>query len=407
MRIFSIFFHPNPTVTALGGAEKRFVETLKVLTKKGVDITVLEPKPSLLSRFGVRCEVVELSSSISTFIRGWLGIYVVWLLWTLRMCVRCLHIIRNRKYDVILAPNNTLPNLLAAFFVHLVSHLPLCVVVHHIDLLSPYGDSSFSTVQHVYRKIGYSKLISFLKTTAFFIILRLLRRCDACITVSVSTAKALIKNGISEKRVYVNGNGVDINYIDSFKFRGSKSYDGVFVGRISREKGIFDLVKAWQKIVSVKSDAKLLIIGSGPDIYELRRRVKMFDLKKNVVVKGYCSDREMYTLIKASKVFIFPSYFEGWGLAVAEALVCGLPVICYDIPALHEVFGECHSVFLVPVGEVESLAVSVLSVLEMTEIQQLAKASRAYAKRFNWKKVAARDLQIIESVLHLHARVIS
>jgi len=399
MRVLSIFFHPDPTMTAVGGAEKRFVETSKILTEKGVNMTVLEPRPGLLSRFGVHCEVVELSSSVSTLVYGWLGIYVVWLLWALRACVRCLPIISSRKYDVVFAPNNTLPNLLAAFFIHMVSRLPLCVVVHHVDLLSPYGNSSFSAINCVYRKIGYGKLVSFLKTTAFFVMARLLRCCDACIVVSVSTAKALINNGIPEKRVYVGGNGVGIDYINSFKLRGNRPYDGVFVGRVAREKGIFDLVKAWRKVVSARSDARLLVIGSGPDIYELRRIVEKFGLEGNVVVKGCCSDREMYTLMKASRVFVFPSYFEGWGLAVAEALACGLPVVCCDIPALREIFGGCSSVFFVPVGEVESIAESVLRVLEMNNTRHLAEASRAYAKRYDWKRVAVRDLQIIESLV--------
>lgn len=403
MQGLSIFFHPDPSVTAVGGAEKRFVETLKILTKKGVNMTVLEPKPSLLSRFGIHCEVLELSSSIPAFGCGWLGVYVVWLLWTLRACVRCLPLVRTRRYDIILVPNNTLPNLLANLFVRSVSHLPLCVVVHHVDLLSPYDDPSFFKIHHTYRKIGYSNIISILKTLAFFIIFWLLRRCDACITVSVSTAEALIKNGVPEERIYVNGNGVDLNYINGFEFKGNKSYDGVFVGRITNEKGIFDLVEAWKRIVSVKSDARLLVIGSGPDIYELRRRIEKFDLEKNFIVKGRCSDREMYTLMKASKVFVFPSYFEGWGLAVAEALACGLPVICYDIPALREVFGGCDSVFLVPAGEVDSLAVSLLGLLEVNGIWQLARFSRTYAKRYNWKKVAVKDLQIIESILHSSA----
>ena len=95
MRVLSIFFHPDPAVTAVGGAEKRFVETLKILTKIGVDITVLEPKPSLLCRIGIPCRVIELSSSVSSFVAGWLGIYVVWLLWTLKACARVLPIIRD------------------------------------------------------------------------------------------------------------------------------------------------------------------------------------------------------------------------------------------------------------------------------------------------------------------------
>lgn len=396
MRIFSVFFHPDRSISAVGGAEKRFVETLKILKrKKGIAMTVIEPKPSMLAGFGVCCETYELSSPISTLRGGWLGNYVEWIVWILRACIRCLSIIRKQKYDVILAPNNTVPNLIPAYFIHYVSHLPLCVVVHHIDLLLPDVNPSFFMVYHTYRKIGFGKFTSFLKALAFLVVLAVLRRCDVCITVSNFTARALVNNGVPKERIYINGNGVNIKYIDSFKFEGEKSYDGVFVGRISKEKGVFDLVAAWRIIVDLKREARLLVIGSGPDIHAVRRTVKELGLERNVIVKGRCTDKEMYTLVKESKVFVFPSMFEGWGLAVAEALACGLPVVCYDIPALREVFGKCRSVFLVPPRDIEKFAVTVLEVLNTSETWKLTEASKNYIKHFNWKSVAMKDLQIV------------
>jgi len=395
MRVFSVFFHPDPSVSAVGGAEKRFVETLRILERrKEVEVTVIESKPSLLA--GKH----EISNPISALKGGWLIIYVGWIVWSMRAVIRCLQIIRSRKYDVVLAPNNTAPNLIPAYFAHRVSHLRLCVIVHHIDIVPSDVNPSFSTVYHMYRETGFGWSTSFLKALAFFVILAVLKRCDVCITVSHSTARALINNGVPKERVYVSGNGVDVRYIDSFKFEGNKSYDGVFVGRISKEKGVFDLVAAWRRIVDVKKDARLLFIGSGPDIDAVRRTVEEFGLERSVVVKGRCVDREMYTSVKASKVFVFPSLFEGWGLAVAEALACGLPVVCYDIPALREVFGKCRSVFFVPTRDVEKLAVTVLEVLNMNQTRALAEASKTYVKNFSWERVAMRDLQILNSCCH-------
>jgi glycosyltransferase involved in cell wall biosynthesis len=94
-------------------------------------------------------------------------------------------------------------------------------------------------------------------------------------------------------------------------------------------------------------------------------------------------------------VFVFPSVFEGWGIAVAEALACGAAVVAYDIPALREVFGECKSVFLVTVCRVDKMAQVVLNVLKLENKERLRKAAMDYAERFNWNKVAATDLQII------------
>jgi len=399
MRVFSVFFHPDPTISAVGGAEKRFIETSKILTKKRFRMTVLEPKPSLLSKSGISCEIHELSNFVRTSKNGWIDIYFEWITWIFRACIKCLFLIRKKKYNLILAANNTVPNLLTAHFVRFVSHLPLCVVVHHVDVLSPDVNSSLISVYRIYRTVGFTRLVSSLKSIAFFVIIALLKRADTCIAVSNSTAKALVKLGLQKNRIWVSGNGVDVEHIKSFKVEGDKPSDGVFVGRVSREKGVFDLVKAWRQIVDVKTDARLLIIGSGPDEDKVKKLVSELDLDKNVVVMGRCSNKKMYALMKASRVFVFPSVFEGWGLAVAEALACGLPAVCYNIPALNEVFGDCQSVFLVPIGDIKKLAQTTLDVLRKNKTEKFAEISMTFVKRFDWKKVTRKDLEIIQNLL--------
>jgi glycosyltransferase involved in cell wall biosynthesis len=120
-------------------------------------------------------------------------------------------------------------------------------------------------------------------------------------------------------------------------------------------------------------------------------------LGDNVLIRGRCDDLELYTLLKSSRVFIFPSLFEGWGIAAAEALACGVPVVAYDIPALREIFGKCESVFLVPVGDVDGLTWAVLKVLSL-ENGKYSKIAVDYARRFEWHKVAMIDLEAIRRV---------
>jgi glycosyltransferase involved in cell wall biosynthesis len=92
--------------------------------------------------------------------------------------------------------------------------------------------------------------------------------------------------------------------------------------------------------------------------------------------------------------------FEGWGLAVGEALACGLPVICYDIPALREIFGACRSAFLIPIGDTRKFAETTENILERKNLDELEKASKEYARRFKWEKVALDDLQIVRSTVN-------
>jgi glycosyltransferase involved in cell wall biosynthesis len=134
------------------------------------------------------------------------------------------------------------------------------------------------------------------------------------------------------------------------------------------------------------------------ELASLRRKITETKLGDNIVIKGRCSDTELYGLMKTSKVFIFPSIFEGWGIAVAEALACGLPVVAYDIPALREIFAPCQSVFLVPVSDTDKMTQTVSSLLSSGN-KEFSDASITYAGRFEWERVARADLEAIGRVI--------
>jgi glycosyltransferase involved in cell wall biosynthesis len=401
MRILSIFFHPTLNFTAVGGAEKRFIEILKVWTAKGVDVTVVDPYPGLVSRSRVDCEVIEVRSPFRYVGKGLFSIYLEWVLWAVKACFVCPSFIKNKDYDLILVPIGTLPGLVVGYFARLVSGLPLCTVAHHLDF--PYVDvpASLASIYRVYRRTRFTISAAFTKAIAFLGILALLKRSDVCITVSNYTAKVLFRNGIKPHKVGVSGNGINIGLIERFKAE-RKLYDGVFVGRVSIEKGVFDLVNVWKQIILNRPESKLLIIGTGPDFLKLKELTKNSNLTSQVILRGSCNDTELYSLMKTSKVFAFPSMFEGWGLAVGEALACGLPVVCYDIPALREIFGACRSVFLVPIGDTETFAETVEKILQHGDFDELEKTSKEYVKRFAWERVALEDMRIIRNLAHQH-----
>jgi glycosyltransferase involved in cell wall biosynthesis len=400
LRVFTIFFHPSTSVTALGGAEKRFLETLKIFCKrKNFEITILESAPSLLAKPEITCRKHLLSPIF--YGKGWLSTYVGWIFWTVNASIKIFSLMRNAKPNVIFVPNNTLPNLVSGYVISSVLRLPLCVVAHHIDV--PFkSENSDGSLYGCYRSLGYCRLVSLAKTFTFYMTLSLLRKAKAIIAVSNFTARALRTHGVSDVKIFVSGNAVDVNFIDNVKpCMGRKCYDGVFVGRIAKEKGVFDLLSVWGKIVKIRGEAKLLIIGSGLEYSAVKEKIVALGLENNVFLRGCCGDDELYSLLKLSKVFIFPSVFEGWGIAVAEALACGLPVVAYDIPALRENFGGCRSVFLVQVRNFEKMADNILRILNMSKkgLRRLSGFSRQYAKRFVWEEVAKKDLTFLEQSL--------
>lgn len=401
LHIFALFFHPDLSVTALGGAEKRFLETLKCLSRKrGLQITALESAPTILTGSQTTCKKHTLH--VRARGRGWLSTYIAWILWTMKASLKGALLVCQAKPNVLLIPNNTLPNLVSGLVAGSLSHLPTCTIVHHVDLpLSSSDKARNQSLYGSYRSIGYAGLVSLTKTLTFYVTISLLKKTKAIIAVSEFTKRTLANSGLPITSIFVTGNAVDNRFIDGIRpCAGENAYDGVFVGRIAREKGIFDLLDVWRNVIRTRRSAKLLIIGSGMESREVKERIVEAHLQDNVLMLGKRSDKELYGLLKSSRVFIFPSLFEGWGIAVAEALACGLPVVAYDIPALRENFANCKSVVLVPVKDSERMSSAVLSVLGAgrERSRELEYCSMLYSRQFSWEKVAEKDLNVVQLV---------
>jgi glycosyltransferase involved in cell wall biosynthesis len=381
----------------VGGAEKRFLEILKVWSEKRINVTIVDSNRNPVSTNYAGHKVIEMPISVPSSAKHLFFSYILWVLWMVKACLRCPKLMKSNVYDVILAPNNTLPNVVVAFFLHAVSKVPMCVVVHHMDF--PYVNirAEPAAVYAEYRNARFGIPVALAKTLAFVVILFLLKRSTVCIAVSNYTASLLQKNGLSPSQVYVSGNGVDIDLIERFE-ASEKLYDGIFVGRVSREKGVLDLLEIWKHIIANNPKSNLLMVGTGPDFLRLKKLTENSNLTSNVIIRGSCSNSELYSLMKASRIFVFPSKFEGWGLAVAEALACGMPVVCYDIPALCEIFGKCKSVFFIPIGDIERFAATIEKILGENRFHELAVTAKEYVKLFSWEKVALNDLRIIESL---------
>ncbi|MFH1986431.1 MAG: glycosyltransferase family 4 protein [Pseudomonadota bacterium] len=128
----------------------------------------------------------------------------------------------------------------------------------------------------------------------------------------------------------------------------------VFLGRLWKEKGIFDLIDAAESVVKRFPDVRFICAGDG-DIAALRKLVASRGLAGNFDfpgwVEGACKDR----LLAECEVFVLPSYFEGLPIGVLEAMVNGIPVVATSVGGIHEALGEDAGI-LVPAGAVTALA---------------------------------------------------
>jgi glycosyltransferase involved in cell wall biosynthesis len=112
---------------------------------------------------------------------------------------------------------------------------------------------------------------------------------------------------------------------------------------------------------------------------------------------GFLPEKDKIATLKSSRVFLFPSYEEGWGIVVAEAMACGLPVIAYDLPAYREIF---HAGMLrVPVGSVAKFADATKAVLRDEEKRvRLGREGRIQAEEYDLEEIAATELHLIKEM---------
>lgn len=164
-------------------------------------------------------------------------------------------------------------------------------------------------------------------------------RADLVIALNEPLRFQLQGMGIDRTKLYVLGGGIDITKYQSKKTI-IKKFDGIFIGRLHPTKGIFDLPKIWASVVDENPSAKLAVVGTGAKRYELKLKQMISDagLSKSIQLMGYVSDQKIIALLKSAKIFLFSDHEAGWGLAAAEALACGVPVVGYDIGILGNVF---------------------------------------------------------------------
>lgn len=153
---------------------------------------------------------------------------------------------------------------------------------------------------------------------------------DRMISVSAHTTKKL-KSMLGRKReIVVIPNGIDIETILE-ELPSKNLSDVIFAGRLLQNKNVDVLLKAVAILKIQNPYIRLCIIGDGPEKIKLESLADKLEIRNNVSFLGFFEDNnKVYSIMKASKVFVLPSTREGFGIVALEANACGLPVITID-----------------------------------------------------------------------------
>lgn len=217
------------------------------------------------------------------------------------------------------------------------------------------------------------------------------------LAVSPSTRNQLLDLGFPASTVHAVDCGVDYygtnDAIRKYKDL-PKVYDAVFMKRFHSAKGVYDLIDIWEKVVKEKADAKLILIGGGSQdiVDELEELIEKKKLQNNIKFMGLIYDfEEKIKLLLQSKLFILPTYEENWAIVIGEALTCGLPVICYELPEIKPIWGD--TVFWVEKGDIESFANQIIQLMNSPEeIRNTFERVRTYTLKYDWPILSKNEL---------------
>jgi glycosyltransferase involved in cell wall biosynthesis len=135
----------------------------------------------------------------------------------------------------------------------------------------------------------------------------------------------------------------------------------VFTGRLHAGKGLLCAINAWAIVVKQFPNAKLWIIGEGPQEDELRNQIHHLNLDGRVVMPGVFDNVE--DVLHAADLFVLPSHEEGMSLSLLEAMATGLPVVASDIPGNQKLVTHEQSGVLFPVDDHQTLSALLLKII--------------------------------------------
>lgn len=276
------------------------------------------------------------------------------------------------KYDVIYSVSSVLDLIIFPFFFKWADKNIVWMTV--FDNVVPLRDPG-------------NAMFRFLAWLFFQISLSFLKKADRIFTISRDLKQFLIKKGFNEERMVITGNAVEADTIRLSVKDMRYSADALFVGRINETKGIYDMLRVLKIVKREYPGFQLAIMGRGDETTEhkFQKKIRKLGLESNIQFLGYKTGIEKFTIMKSSKCFWFLSVSESFGIALLEAVCCGLPAFAYDLPTYRHIYRN-NEVMIVEKNNYLSVAERVIELFNKKDFKNIK--GEELLDRYCWDTIA-------------------
>lgn len=245
---------------------------------------------------------------------------------------------------------------------------------------------------------------------------RSLQRADAILVPSEFTKQEIVKYYVvSEEKIAVVYNAVAPEF---FREEKNLSLERVgtlqrryhlpesfflYVGTLQPRKNIPALIEAFSRLREQNAntrDAKLVLVGNRKGHHfdtRINETIVHLGIEDSIVFPGFVEQKDLPLLMRLATLFVFPSYYEGFGIPILEAMSQGVPVVASDIPALREAGGD--AALFVALESPERLSVALSEACHSLALREtLQEKGFVRAQHFSWEKSAKALLVIYEKI---------
>ena len=272
---------------------------------------------------------------------------------------------------------------------------PSVVTIHDLTLSFYPGKK----MTRWYHRMGYDSTIT-----------NILKKSRKVIAVSQNTKKDLLELfDLPEEKIAViyEGASPEFKKIEggdrlaiTKQKHGLDSPFLLYTGVWRDHKNIVNLLRAFHLLRNKYSaNLKLVITGKADPTYpEVKENIEKLGIADSVLLTGLVPEGELIDLYNLATLYVFPSFYEGFGLPILEAFACETPVVASNTACIPEICGEENAVFFDP-GDPENMAEAINSTLNNPELQRkLIQRGKERLKNFSWGKMAQETLELYNNI---------